>query len=108
MGYSLEETIKLNRLFDIYNKLLTDKQKEYFSYYFKDNYSLSEIADILKVSRNAVHLQIKSVVKNLEDLDGKLGLFYQNQKFDKLFQALEKEKLSDETMTIIKEIEKVK
>jgi predicted DNA-binding protein YlxM (UPF0122 family) len=108
MGYSLEETIRLNRLFDIYNQLLTDKQKEYFSYYFKDNYSLSEIADILSVSRNAVHLQIKNVVKNLEDFDDKLKLFYKDQKLDKLFQALEKEKLSDETIAIIKEIEKVK
>jgi predicted DNA-binding protein YlxM (UPF0122 family) len=108
MGYSLEETIKLNQLYDIYNQLLTDKQREYFSYYFKDNYSLSEIAEILAVSRNAVHLQIKNVVKNLEELDIKLGIIEQNKKISKLLKALEKEKLSGETMEIIKEIEKVK
>jgi predicted DNA-binding protein YlxM (UPF0122 family) len=108
MGYSLEETIKLNQLYDIYNQLLTDKQREYFSYYFKDNYSLSEIAEILDVSRNAVHLQIKNVVKNLEELDIKLGIIEQNKKISKLLKALEKEKLSGETMEIIKEIEKVK
>jgi predicted DNA-binding protein YlxM (UPF0122 family) len=108
MGYSLEETIKLNQLYDIYNQLLTDKQREYFSYYFKDNYSLSEIAEILAVSRNAVHLQIKNVVKNLEELDIKLGIIEQNKKISKLLKALEKEKLNGETMAIIKEIEKVK
>jgi predicted DNA-binding protein YlxM (UPF0122 family) len=108
MGYSLEETIKLNQLYDIYNQLLTDKQREYFSYYFKDNYSLSEIAEILDVSRNAVHLQIKNVVKNLEELDIKLGIIEQNKKISKLLKALEKEKLNGETMAIIKEIEKVK
>jgi predicted DNA-binding protein YlxM (UPF0122 family) len=108
MGYSLEETIKLNQLYDIYNQLLTDKQREYFSYYFKDNYSLSEIAEILDVSRNAVHLQIKNVVNNLEDLDEKLGIIEQNKKINKLLKALEKEKLNGETMAIIKEIEKVK
>jgi predicted DNA-binding protein YlxM (UPF0122 family) len=95
-------------LYDIYNQLLTDKQREYFSYYFKDNYSLSEIAEILDVSRNAVHLQIKNVVKNLEELDIKLGIIEQNKKISKLLKALEKEKLSGETMEIIKEIEKVK
>ncbi len=108
MGYSLEETIKLNQLYDIYNQLLTDKQREYFSYYFKDNYSLSEIAEILDVSRNAVHLQIKNVVKNLEELDIKLGIIEQNKKISKLLKTLEKEKLSEETKAIIKEIEKVK
>lgn len=108
MGYSLEETIKLNQLYDIYNQLLTDKQREYFSYYFKDNYSLSEIAEILDVSRNAVHLQIKNVVNNLEDLDEKLGIIEQNKKINKLLKTLEKEKLSEETKAIIKEIEKVK
>jgi len=108
MGYSLEETIKLNQLYDIYNQLLTDKQREYFSYYFKDNYSLSEIAEILDVSRNAVHLQIKNVVKNLEELDIKLGIIEQNKKISKLLKALEKEKLNGETIAIIKEIEKVK
>ncbi|MDY0023364.1 MAG: DNA-binding protein [Candidatus Izemoplasmatales bacterium] len=108
MGYSVEETIRLNQLFDIYKELLTDKQKEYFGYYFSDNYSLSEIADIFKVSRNAVHLQIKNIIKNLDSFEDKLKVLENNLKLEELFELLKEENLSEETRKIIRKIEKVK
>ena len=108
MGYSVEETIRLNQLFDIYKELLTDKQKGYFGYYFSDNYSLSEIADIFKVSRNAVHLQIKNIIKNLDSFEDKLKVLEKNQNLEELFELLEEESLSEETRKIIKKMEKVK
>ncbi|MFA7076245.1 MAG: sigma factor-like helix-turn-helix DNA-binding protein [Candidatus Izemoplasmatales bacterium] len=108
MAYSIEETIKLNELFDIYQELLTDKQKEYFKYYFSDNYSLSEIAEILKVSRNAVHLQIKNVVTNLLNFETKLKINERNNLIEELLNSLVVENLNDKTNTIIKKIEKVK
>jgi hypothetical protein len=58
---------------------LTEKQRQYFEYYYSDDYSLSEIADLLKVSRNAVFDQIKIVVNHLEDFEDKLGLLKQKQ-----------------------------
>jgi uncharacterized protein len=108
MAYSIEETIRLNNLFDIYQDLLTDKQKEYFKYYFSDNYSLSEIAEILDVSRNAVHLQVKNIIKNLESFDEKLKLLEKTKNYHELIEALKKETLSDSVQKIIKKIEKVK
>ena len=108
MGYSVEETIRLNQLFDIYKELLTVKQKEYFGYYFSDNYSLSEIADIFKVSRNAVHLQIKNIIKNLDSFEDKLKVLENNLKLEELFELLKEENLSEETRKIIRKIEKVK
>lgn len=108
MAYSIEETIRLNNLFDIYQDLLTDKQKEYFKYYFSDNYSLSEIAEILDVSRNAVHLQVKNIIKNLESFDEKLKLLEKNKNYHELIEALKKENLSDSVQKFINKIEKVK
>jgi predicted DNA-binding protein YlxM (UPF0122 family) len=108
MGYNIEETIRLNQLFDIYQELLTTKQKEYFGYYFSDNYSLSEIAEILNVSRNAVHLQIKNIVKHLENFENKLKICKNNEKLDELLSSLKSENLSNKTKEIINKIEKVK
>lgn len=108
MGYSVEETIRYNQLFDVYQNLLTEKQKDYFRYYFSDDYSLSEISEILKVSRNAVHLQIRGIIKNLENFEEKLEFVKKNSYIDDLLKALEKEDLTEESRKLIKIIEKVK
>ncbi len=108
MAYSIEETIRLNNLFDIYQELLTEKQRDYFKYYFSDNYSLSEIADILEVSRNAVHLQVKNIIKNLETFEEKLKVLEKTNNYNELMDALKKEELSDSVKSMINKIEKVK
>ena len=109
MGYDVEKTIKLNRLFDIYQELLTEKQREYFDYYFLKDYSLAEIAEIYSISRNAVHLQIKNIIKHLEDLEAKLKVLEKSRSIDDLLDELKKEedKLSSKVKTLIKKIEKV-
>ena len=58
----MEERDKLIILFDYYEKLLTDSQKNYFMEYYFDNLSLSEIADNFSVSRNAVSKDLKLTV----------------------------------------------
>lgn len=55
----MDEINELIMLYDYYGELLSDSQKEYFMDYYFNNLSLGEIADNLKISRNAVHKQIK-------------------------------------------------
>jgi hypothetical protein len=74
MNDPLERTIRMNALYDLYGCLLTPKQREYFEYYYSEDYSLSEIADLLGVSRNAVHDQLRIVTTHLEEFEEKLGL----------------------------------
>lgn len=75
-----KKTDYINRLFDIYRPLLTDKQQEIIEYYFQDDLSLSEIADNLEISRNAVHNLIQRTIKILEDYESKLHLYAKRQK----------------------------
>jgi len=77
---NFEKKEQLNQLFDLYQNLLTDKQKAYFKYSFYDDYSLQEIADIFDVSRNAVYDQLKKVEKHLLDYEEKLHLLYKATK----------------------------
>lgn len=71
---SIEKTEVMNALLDAYECLLTDKQKEIVSYYFKEDFSLSEIAEILNISRSAVSDHIKRTTGILEDYEKKLKL----------------------------------
>jgi predicted DNA-binding protein YlxM (UPF0122 family) len=91
----LEKTTRINYLYDFYNSLLTPKQQSYMSLYYLDNYSLGEIADEYKVSRQAVYDNIKRTEAMLEEYEVKLLLFQMFQKRSKLLRNV-KELLAEE------------
>jgi predicted DNA-binding protein YlxM (UPF0122 family) len=91
MSYNIEDTVRLNNLYDLYQSLLTEKQRQYFMYYFREDYSLSEIANIMEVSRNAVHLQTKKITAYLESYEKKLELFKKQVKRQDLLDDLLKD-----------------
>ncbi len=101
----LEDKIRMNSLYDIYGKLLTEKQRMYYEYYYLSDYSLSEISEILSVSRNAVHMQLKNVVSHLENYEKILKMFQKKNKIYSLINQIDKNKISLEN--IKKQLEKV-
>ncbi|MCR4771377.1 MAG: DNA-binding protein [Oscillospiraceae bacterium] len=60
-------------LFDYYGDLLTDKQREYFDLYYRDDLSLSEIAENEGVSRQAVRDMLVRAEGILEDTERRTG-----------------------------------
>lgn len=69
------ENIELqSMLFDFYGSLLNDSQNEVMALYHEDNLSLSEIAEELGQSRQAVHYTLKKAEKALNGYEDKLGL----------------------------------
>ncbi|MDO4482577.1 MAG: YlxM family DNA-binding protein [Bacillota bacterium] len=66
--------VKIGLLFDYYGQFLTAKQREVMHLYFENDYSLSEIAEELHVSRQAVHDTIKKSKKALYEYEDRLGL----------------------------------
>jgi predicted DNA-binding protein YlxM (UPF0122 family) len=99
------EKLRLNNLYDIYGELLTEKQRMYFEYYYLQDYSLSEISDILNVSRNAVHMQLKNVVIHLENYESKLSILKNKKHIKKIIDKINKKELTLED--VAKELEKV-
>ena len=71
---TVEKTIQIAMLYDFYGELLTPRQKEVLQYYYEENYSLSETAEELGVSRQAVHDTIHKAEKALRSYEQKLGL----------------------------------
>lgn len=86
---TLEKHIEVNALLVLYENLLTDKQKRTANYYYKDNYSLHEIAEIESVSRNAVHDLLKKTVVKLYDYEEKLHLKKKNEERKRLIRDIE-------------------
>ncbi len=85
----MDNRIYLINIYDYYSELLTEKQKEYFEYYYFDNLSLSEISENLKVSRNAIYKQIKETSNKLEDFEEKLKLYEKSKKIKELIKDLD-------------------
>lgn len=76
----IDKTERINHLMDFYAPLLTEKQLEVLEYAFREDYSLSEIAEIMEVSRSAVHDLLKRCEATLEHYEDKLHLFEKFQK----------------------------
>ena len=96
---SLEQRVRLGRLFDAYGCLLTEKQQKCLELYFCDDLSLAEIADELEVSRQAIHDLIKRVEHTLERYESKLALLARDDHDKKLLEEIKQhENLTDADM----------
>ncbi len=71
----LVKTLRMNYLFDFYQSLLTNKQRNYLELFYLEDYSLSEIADTFNVSRQAVYDNIRRTGDLVEDYEKKLELY---------------------------------
>ena len=103
----LDKAIEVMELYDIYQDLLTEKQKEYLESYYYNNYSITEISENMNVSRNAVHDQLKRTVKKLYDYELKLELKEKSKKRKKIREKIKNENDINKVKNLIKELEKV-
>ena len=70
----IAKAVHINRLLDIYGRLLTKQQLEIMSDYYNCDLSLSEISDLRKISRTAVSDAIKTATKKLENFEKNVGI----------------------------------
>lgn len=94
----MEKFVYYNYLLEIYKDLLTEKNVQIFEYYYSENLSMQEIADLIGVSKSFVGTTIKNTEKKLEDLESKLHIFEKNTKLKSLLEY-------DDLVALKKEIE---
>lgn len=99
----LEKKNYYNSLYQYYGSLFTSKQQEMFESYYIDDFSLSEIALNLNVSRNAVWDTIKKVIDKLEEYEEKLKLYNNDLILSKKLDELKKY-TNEDGLKIIEEI----
>ena len=109
----MEKKVEISMLWQIYGKLLTEKQYEYIDYYYNEDLSLSEIAENEEITRQGVRDIIKKGEKKLFEYEEKL-LFMkktinQEQKIQQVLWNLtkiQKDSSDKQVTSILEEIKK--
>ena len=73
-GQQMEKFVEQTLLYDFYGELLTERQQQIYESVVLEDYSLSEVAEELGISRQGVHDMIKRCNHTLEEYEGKLHL----------------------------------
>lgn len=68
------DRVEIINLFDVYETLLTDREKEIFKYYYYEDLSLSEISENLNITRTGVFNTLKKVEEKLLKYENNLKL----------------------------------
>ena len=109
----MDKKVEISMLWQIYGKLLTEKQYEYIDYYYNQDLSLSEIAENDNITRQAVRDIIKKGERKLFEYEEKL-LFMkktinQEQKIQQVLfnlTKIQKDSSDKQVSSILEEIKK--
>ena len=70
----MEKFVEQTLLYDFYGELLTERQQQVYESVVLEEYSLSEVAEDLGISRQGVHDMIKRCNHTLEEYESRLHL----------------------------------
>ena len=85
----------INQYLDWYESLLTEKQNDVMNMYYRDDFSLSEIAENMDISRSAVSDLIRRVSKTLDEYESKLHLVEKYEARIKCYEKLKELNLKE-------------
>lgn len=74
----------ITNLYIIYKELLSEKERNYFEYYYFEDYSLAEIADLKEVSRSYASKYINQISNKLIKFEDILNINERNNKIKEL------------------------
>ena len=99
----MEKDLRYIELFELYQGLLTERQREIFSCHYCLDLSLSEIAEPDGNTRQSVYALVKKVKEKLDEYEKKLKLNEKNQKLISLAKDIlnENEEVSQQMLDIV-------
>ena len=97
----MEKDFRYVELFELYQGLLTDRQRQIFSSHYCFDLSLSEIAEPDGNTRQSVYAVVKNVKAKLDEYERELGIYKKNQQ---LIELASEDGLSEEISQKILEI----
>lgn len=100
----MEDNVKISILLETYGKLLTKKQYNLLDNYYNNDLSLSEIAEIENITRQAVRDNLKKGESKLFEYEEKLGVMRKTLMQEKSIASIISEIAKIEKKTSDKEI----
>ena len=91
----MESLKTLTILYDYYEELLTEKQKQYFKDYYFNDLSLSEISENYGISKTAISKNINDTVIKLKTYEEKLKLYEKRRQILKLLENIDDKNITD-------------
>lgn len=94
----MDKGVRISILLEIYKNMLTDRQVDIVNLYYNNNLSLSEIAEDLQITRQAVRKSLVEAEKNLLLLEEKLEILKQQtireEKIDRILENIKDENVA--------------
>ena len=103
----MEKTVEISMLLEIYGKLLTEKQYSLLNDYYNNDLSLSEIAENLGITRQAVRDNKSKGENKLFEFEEKLGIMKKTMEQDEKIAIILSEITKIKEKSTDKEIAKV-
>lgn len=97
----MEDSVKFSILLELYGKLLTEKQYELLDYYYNQDIGLSEIAENLGITRQAVRDNLKKGENNLMDFEEKLHLWQKRETILKVCEQIKNTEIKKKLENIL-------
>lgn len=69
----MADRLRANELFDVYGRLLTRRQQEILKLYVLEDLSLSEIQEILEISKAGVSDSVRKAIRAMEEYESVIG-----------------------------------
>ncbi|MEG1506638.1 MAG: hypothetical protein RR478_03970 [Bacilli bacterium] len=82
----MEKFVLNSLLMDAYKDLITENNYIIFNYYYTENYTLQEIADLLDVSKSFIGLSIKNTEKKLNQFENSLHIVKTNNELREILE----------------------
>ena len=87
----MSDRIRVNTLLDYYGALLTDRQRTICDYYYREDFSMSEIAELEGISRAAVSDTIRKCKTELEHYEQVLKCIQAHDARMQIYQQMKQE-----------------
>mgnify|MGYP003434949051 CR=1 FL=1 len=97
----MEKDLRYTALFEIYQGVLTEKQRKIFSDYYLFDLSLGEIALEEGLTRQSVFDVVKKVKVKLDEFEGKLRIYEKNGEVLSVIETRENKEIYDKIKEIL-------
>ena len=103
----MEKNVEISMLLQIYGKMLTDKQYDLLNDYYNNDLSLSEIAENINITRQAVRDNLKKGENKLFEYEEKLRIMEKTMEQEEKIAVILSEVNKIENKTSDKELAKI-